>query len=352
VTTPVAGAHYPRSLGELLAWFRSDEDCLDYLEWLRWPDGFTCPRCDHAGGWPLGDGRIECGGCHKRTSLTAGTIFDKTRTPLTVWFHACWLFATAKDGISAQHLQRALEIGSYQTAWAMLHRLRQVLVRPGRDRLAGTVEVDETYIGGQEPGLPGGRAYGKKVLTGIAVEVRPPRGIGRCRMAPLADFSSATLLSFITDNVEPGATVITGGLNAYRALPGHGYVHDRRVQQAARARGEDPGELLPAVHRVASLCKRWLLGTHQGSADEAHLPAYLNEFVFRFNRRRPRSRGMVFYRVMELAAGHTPVRYRDLLATSRPRAGQAPPGTRGKPPSLERPPAQRPWRATQPSGSG
>jgi transposase-like protein len=352
VTTPVAGAHYPRSLGELLAWFRSDEDCLDYLEWLRWPDGFTCPRCDHAGGWRLGDGRIECGGCHRRTSLTAGTIFDKTRTPLTVWFHACWLFATAKDGISAQHLQRALEIGSYQTAWAMLHRLRQVLVRPGRDRLAGTVEVDETYIGGQEPGLPGGRAYGKKVLTGIAVEVRPPRGIGRCRMAPLADFSSATLLSFITDNVEPGATVITDGLNAYRALPGHGYVHDRRVQQAARARGEGPGELLPAVHRVASLCKRWLLGTHQGSADEAHLPAYLNEFVFRFNRRRSRSRGMVFYRVMELAAGHTPVRYRDLLATSRPRAGQAPPGTRGKPPSLERPPAQRPWRATPPSGSG
>jgi transposase-like protein len=352
VTTPVAGAHYPRSLGELLAWFRSDEDCLDYLEWLRWPDGFTCPRCDHAGGWRLGDGRIECGGCHRRTSLTAGTIFDKTRTPLTVWFHACWLFATAKDGISAQHLQRALEIGSYQTAWAMLHRLRQVLVRPGRDRLAGTVEADETYIGGQEPGLPGGRAYGKKVLTGIAVEVRPPRGIGRCRMAPLADFSSATLLSFITDNVEPGATVITDGLNAYRALPGHGYVHDRRVQQAARARGEGPGELLPAVHRVASLCKRWLLGTHQGSADEAHLPAYLNEFVFRFNRRRSRSRGMVFYRVMELAAGHTPVRYRDLLATSRPRAGQAPPGTRGKPPSLERPPAQRPWRATPPSGSG
>jgi hypothetical protein len=175
VTTPVAGAHYPRSVGELLAWFGSDEDCLDYLEWLRWPDGFTCPRCDHAGGWRLGDGRIECGGCHKRTSLTAGTIFDKTRTPLTVWFHACWLFATAKDGISAQHLQRTLEIGSYQTAWAMLGRLRSVLVRPGRDRLAGTVEVDETCIGGEEPGLSGGRRRGKKVLTAIAVEVREPR---------------------------------------------------------------------------------------------------------------------------------------------------------------------------------
>jgi transposase-like protein len=349
---PVAGAHYPRTTGEFLAWFGTDEDCLDYLEWLRWPDGFSCPGCGHAGGWRLADGRIKCGGCGARTSLTAGTIFDRTRTPLTVWFHACWLFATAKDGISAQHLQRALGIGSYQTAWAMLHRLRSVLVRPGRDRLAGTVEVDETYIGGEEPGLPGGRAYGKKVLTGIAVEVRPGKGIGRCRMAPLADFSSATLVAFIKENVEAGATVITDGLNAYRALPGHGYAHDRRVQRAARARGEDPGELLPAVHRVASLCKRWLLGTHQGSVDEAHLPAYLNEFAFRFNRRRSRSRGMVFYRIMELAAGHTPVRYRDLLATSRPRPGQAPPGTRGKPPSLERPPANRPWRGATPIRSG
>jgi transposase-like protein len=349
---PVAGAHYPRTTGEFLAWFGTDEDCLDYLEWLRWPDGFSCPGCGHAGGWRLADGRIKCGGCGARTSLTAGTIFDRTRTPLTVWFHACWLFATAKDGISAQHLQRALGIGSYQTAWAMLHRLRSVLVRPGRDRLAGTVEVDETYIGGEEPGLPGGRAYGKKVLTGIAVEVRPGKGIGRCRMAPLADFSSATSVAFIKENVEAGATVITDGLNAYRALPGHGYAHDRRVQRAARARGEDPGELLPAVHRVASLCKRWLLGTHQGSVDEAHLPAYLNEFAFRFNRRRSRSRGMVFYRVMELAAGHTPVRYRDLLATSRPRPGQAPPGTRGKPPSLERPPANRPWRGATPIRSG
>jgi transposase-like protein len=352
VTTPVAGAHYPRSVGELLAWFGSDEDCLDYLEWLRWPDGFTCPRCDHAGGWRLGDGRIECGGCHKRTSLTAGTIFDKTRTPLTVWFHACWLFATAKDGISAQHLQRALEIGSYQTAWAMLGRLRSVLVRPARDRLAGTVEVDETYIGGDEPGLRGGRQRGKKVLTAIAVEVREPRGIGRCRIAPVADGSAESLHSFVSEAVEPGSTVITDGWQGYAGIGKLGYRHQRRSQRAARARGQDPGEVLPAVHRVASLCKRWLLGTHQGSVDEAHLPAYLNEFVFRFNRRRSRSRGMVFYRVMELATGHTPVRYRDLLATSRPRTGQAPPGTRGKPPSLERPPAQRPWRAAPPINSG
>ena len=342
-----AGVHYPRSTGEFQAWFRTDEDCLDYLEWLRWPGSFICPRCGDGTGWRLGDGRLECAGCSSRTSVTAGTIFDRTRTPLTVWFTACWLFATQKDGISALSLQRSLEIGSYQTAWAMLGRLRSVLVRPGRDRLAGTVEVDETYIGGDEPGLRGGRAPGKKVLTGIAVEVREPKGIGRCRMAVLADGSSASLHPFVTDHVRPGATVITDAWMGYHGLAGLGYVHQRRSQRAARARGEDPGELLPAVHRVASLAKRWLLGTHQGSVDEAHLPGYLNEFTFRFNRRRSASRGLVFYRLLELAAGHDPVRYRDLIVRQRSKAPPAPPGTRGHPPSLERPRANRPWRAAE-----
>jgi hypothetical protein len=350
---PVAGVHYPRSAGEFQAWFRTDADCLDYLEWLRWPDGFVCPGCGHTSGWRLGDGRLRCAGCGARTSVTAGTIFDRTRTPLTVWFTACWLFATQKNGVSALSLQRALEISSYQTAWAMLHRLRSVLVRTGRDRLAGTVEVDETYIGGEEPGLRGGRARGKKVLTGIAVEIREPKGIGRCRMAPLADLSAASLHPFVADHVESGTTVITDAWQGYHGIAGLGYVHQRRSQRAARARGDDPVQLLPAVHRVASLAKRWLLGTHQGSVDEAHLPAYLDEFVFRFNRRRSRSRGLVFYRVLELAVGHDPVRYQDLIAARRPRVVPLrPPRAGGHPPSLDRPVAGRPWRAATPIRSG
>jgi len=353
VDHPRAGTHYPRSVGEFQAWFRTDADCLDYLEWLRWPAGFSCAGCDYDEGWRLGDGRFKCSRCGGRTSVTAGTIFDRSRTPLTVWFNACWLFATGKDGVSALSLKRTLEIGSYQTVWAMLHRLRSVLVRPGRDRLAGMVEVDETYIGGEESGLPGGRARGRKVLTGIAVELREPKGFGRCRMLPLADASAASLHPFVTDHVEPGATIVTDGWQGYRGLEKLGYVHDRRSQRAARARGEDPGELLPAVHRVASLAKRWLLGTHQGSVDDAHLPSYLNEFVFRFNRRRSRSRGMVFYRVLELAVAHDPVRYHDLIATKRPRAvPPTPPQARGHPPSLERPPANRPWRTAGLDGSG
>ena len=347
-SVPLAGAHYPASAGEFMAWFSTDADCLDYLEWLRWPGGFVCPDCGHARGWRLGDGRFECSGCGGRTSVTAGTIFDRTRTPLTVWFTACWLFSIGKGGISALSLKRTLEIGSYQTAWAMLHRLRSVLVRPGRDRLSGVVEVDETYFGGEEPGLRGGRAKGKKSLVAIAVERREPKGFGRCRMAILADASTDSLQAFLTDHVQEGSTVITDGWAPYRKATGDRYTHQRHV-----AGGPQAAKLLPGVHRVASLAKRWLLGTHQGSADDAHLASYLGEFVFRFNRRRSRSRGLVFYRVLELAVAHEPVRYRDLVLNPQPKkTPPRPPGARGKPPSLERPPAKRPWRAADLHSSG
>lgn len=343
---PRAGTHYPGSTGDFHVWFPTDADCLDYLEWLRWPHGFVCPDCEHSAAWRMADGRFRCVACDSQTSVTAGTIFHRTRTPLTVWFRACWMFATAKNGVSAMNVKQVLEIGSYQTAWAMLHRLRSVLVRPGRDRLTGRVEIDETFIGGAEPGLTGGRAKGKKVLTGIAVEVREPTGIGRCRMAPLVDASSESLHVFVKDHVEPGATVITDGWSGYLGVEDLGYVHDRRSQRAAKARGEDPEALLPAVHRVASLTKRWLLGTHQGAPAEDHLSRYLNEFVFRFNRRTSRSRGMLFYRVLELAVAHGPVRYADLIVNRRPRkVPPVPPQKRGKPPSLERAPANRPWRS-------
>ena len=199
--------HYPRSAGALRSWFGTDADCLDYLDyldWLRWPHGFLCPECGQAGGWRVADGRHKCSGCGKRTAVTAGTLFDRRRTPLTVWFEAIWLLAWGKDGMSALSLQRSLRIGSYATAWAMLHRLRAVLIRPGRDRLTGTVEVDETYIGGEEPGLAGGRAKGKKALVGVAVEVFEPRGIGRARMQILTDASAESLGAFVTAHVEPG----------------------------------------------------------------------------------------------------------------------------------------------------
>ena len=341
IAAPVAGIHYPRSLGELRSWFVTDADCLDYLEWLRWPNGFVCPRCGQLGGWRLGDDRFRCAACRSCTSVTAGTIFDRTRTPLTVWFMAAWLFATQKDGVSAQSVQRALEIGSYQTAWAMLHRLRSVLVRPGRERLTGIVEVDETFIGGEEPGLRGGRARGKKSLVGIAVEVKEPRGLGRCRMAIIDDASAASLHPFVTANIEPGASVITDAWQGYAGINDLGYVRDRRSQRAARLRGDDPFALLPNVHRVASLAKRWLLGTHQGSVDEAHLQSYLDEFVFRFNRRTSRSRGL---RVPPRAPARRRPRTRPLPRPHRQRHAEEAPADwwRLGSPTQPRPPSSRP----------
>lgn len=341
---PVQGVDYPDSEGEFRSWFGTDSDCLDYLAWLRWPSGFVCQRCGHAGGWRLGDGRIRCVGCGARTSVTAGTIFDRTRIPLTVWFCACWIFATEKRGVSAQSLQRILGIGSYQTAWAMLHRRRSVLVRPGRERLQGMVEVDESFFGGEEAGS-GGRHRGNKVLVGVAVEVHAPNGFGRCRMAILDDSSAASLHPFVTANVEAGATVITDAWTGYVGLEKLGYQHQPRSHRAARLAGEEVNQLLAGAHRVDSLAKRWLLGTHQGSVDSAHLQAYLDEFVFRFNRRGSHSRGLVFHRLLQLAVDHQPVRYLELIAEPSP-TGQRP-GIGGglRTQSLERPRAHRPWRA-------
>ena len=268
---PRVGTHYPRSTGEFQAWFRTDADCLDYLDWVRWPGGFTCPSCGH-GGWRLGDGRYECAGCHGRTSATAGTIFDRTRTPLTVWFTACWLFATQKDGVL--RAEPAAVAGDR----LLPDRVGDAAPAAVGAGAAGPGPAVRDGRGGRDvhrrpgAGARGGRAKGKKVLTGIAVEVGPPRGIGRCRMAALADASAESLNPFITGAVEPGSTVITDAWQGYSGLRSLGYTRERRSQRAARARGEDPGELLPSVHRVAGLAKRWLLGTHHGAVDEAHLP--------------------------------------------------------------------------------
>ena len=224
--------------------------------WTTWSGcgGRTgrCPRCGQLGGWRLGDGRFRCAACRSCTSVTAGTIFDRTRTPLTVWFMAIWLFATQKDGVSAQSVQRALEISSYQTAWAMLHRVRSVLVRPGRERLTGTVEVDETFIGGEEPRLRGGRARGRSPCG------RGRRGQGAHGVRSLPDGDPRRRLRrplhpFVTTHVEVGATVITDAWPGYSGINEFGYSRDRRSQRAARLRGDDPFTLLPGVRRVASL---------------------------------------------------------------------------------------------------
>ncbi len=243
---PIAGLDYPGSDAEFAAWFPDEEACWDYLEWLRWPDGFRCPRCPSRRGWRLGVGRFECALCGRQASVTAGTIFDKTRTPLRLWFEAAWLMTSQKHGVSALGVQRALGLGSYQTAWAMLHRLRVVMVRPGRERLGGHIEVDETYVGGVEEGVAG-RETQTKLIVAIAVEIRNPKGFGRVRMQSVPDVSKDSLIPFVSGAIEPGATVHTDGWPAYLALPKHGYVHERTVISAQH----DPAHVvMPGRHNL------------------------------------------------------------------------------------------------------
>jgi transposase-like protein len=302
---------YPRTLAEFDARFRTEEACRTYLVQLRWPDGFRCPACGHEKAWPVRTVLLQCASCGRQTSATAGTIFQDTRTPLTTWFRAMWCVTTPKTGMSALGLQQVLGLGSYKTAWTWRHKLRRAMVRPGRDRLQGRVEVDETYWGAEEPGVRG-RQLVDKVLIAVAVEQVGRHGLGRVRMRRVLDASADSLQAFVEEAIEPGSRVHTDGWLGYERLEKRGYHHRITFQQGHRA---SPADLLPRVHRVVSLLKRWLLGTHHGAVSVAHLNYYLDEFTFRFNRRRSRHRGKLFYRLVQQAVAVEPVPYKRLIAT-------------------------------------
>lgn len=280
---------YPKSLREFQARFSTDEACLQYLIALRWPDGFACPGCDGREAWATSRGLLHCQRCGKQTSVTSGTVLHGVRKPLTLWFQAMWHVTSQKYGANALGLKRVLELGSYQTAWEWLQKLRRAMVRPDRDRLSGTVQVDETYIGGKKKPGKRGRGAAGKVAVGVAVEDKAEQGIGRIRLAVLPDVSGSSLGAFVEKSVAPGSLVVTDGWDGYGVLPSRGYRHGIC---------EGPDQLsLP--HLVASLLKRWWLGTYQGAVRRGCLPYYLDEFTFRFNRRASGSRGKLFYRLTQ-----------------------------------------------------
>jgi transposase-like protein len=298
---------YPRTLLELERRFATEQSCRAYLMALRWPQGIVCPRCGGPA-WSLARGRWLCRGCRYEASVLAGTIFQDTKLPLAIWFRAAWLVTSQKNGASALGVQRALGLRSYKTAWAMLQKLRRGMVRPGRDRLGGRVEVDETYWGGPEPGLIG-RRFADKSLVIVAAQ-EDGAGIGRVRLRRILDTSKASLHGFIADSVEPGSVVRTDGLRSYLGLAG--YRHEPIV---LRQHAGTASQMLPRVHRVVSLLKRWLLGTHQGAVSPEHLDYYLDEFAFRFNRRKSASRGKLFYRLLQQAVHVPPAPYQTLIQT-------------------------------------
>lgn len=304
---------YPRTFEEFLEWFSSEDDCVRYLEWVRWPHGFVCPKCSASQGWRTERGLWHCKQCGRQTSATAGTVFEDSRKPLRLWFHVMWLLMAQKTGISAKNLCDTYGFGSYQTAWGWLQKLRSVMVRIGRERLAGGVEVDETYIGGTEVGVKGRNPLSAKVLVAIAVEFKKER-LGRVRFRCIPDASGESLEAFVTENVEPGSKVTTDGWQGYAGLKAAGYGHQRKIASGT-------AETMPHVHLVASLLKRWLGATHQGAVTPAHLQAYLDEFAFRFNRRLSPHRGMLFYRLMQQSATARPPAVKDFYDSTPQPAG-------------------------------
>lgn len=287
---------------EFDARFPTEESCRAFLFQLRWPDGFRCPYCDASKGWSLRGERVECSGCAKQVSVTSGTILHKTRKPLRTWFQAMWWICTQKTGGSAKGLQRLLGLGSYETAWTWLHKIRRAMILAEREPLERLVEVDDAYIGGEEAGARGRQSF-KKAALAVAVEVPGPkkRGVGRIRLLHVPDFSAGALLPFVCENVQEGSHIVTDGWDGYAKLKAAGYRHEVRLGGA---------ELLPHVHLVISLLKRWLLGTHQGAVRPKQLQYYLEEFTFRFNRRKSQRAGKIFYRMLQGVGASDPLTYR------------------------------------------
>jgi len=303
---------YPRTLLEFEARFATEEACREYLRQSRWPEGFVCPRCEGGTAWSATRGRLICGSCRHQTSVTAGTIFENTRKPLRLWFRTIWHVTSRKNGGSAMGLQRVLGLGSYRTAWTWLHQLRRAMVRPGRDGLSGRIVVDQTYVGGKEAGVHGRETQTKALVVVAAQE--DGRGMGRIRMARVPDASAASLQGFIQDVIEPGSVVHTDGWEGYRNLEQEGYRHEVTVLRNAGK--EAAVRLMPRVHRLAALLKRWLLGTHQGAVSPKHLDYYLDEYAFRFNRRKSRSRGKLFHRLVQQAVQIDPSPYNSIVGGS------------------------------------
>ena len=304
----IAGKDYPRTYREFVTMFLDDKSCREFLYKLRWNDGFICPKCKVSSiPWEQTHKRLVCPNCRHQTTVTTGTIFDKTRMPLTTWLEAAWHITTAKNGMSAKTFEQTLGI-SYVTAWTMLQRFRVSMVNIEREKLSGKVEVDETQVGGVDVGGKRGRSS-KKSLVVIAIEIHESKGFGRTRMRYIPDASSSSLTDFIKDVMHTDSTICTDGWSGYNELKSLEYNHEITVMTHS---ADQAHVSMPGVHRIASLLKRWILGTHQGSFSQEHLQSYLEEYTFRFNRRLSKNRGLVFRRLLEQAVNTSPVTRKDV----------------------------------------
>ena len=294
---------FPKNETEFDKRFSKPEACYQYLFAMRWPDGFACAKCGHTQYWKSSRGLYICRHCEHQHSLTAGTMLHGSKKPITSWFKAMWWFTTRKSGVNAVNLQSLLGLGSYTTAWCWLQKLRSCTIRPGREKLSGTVEVDEFYLGGEHSGKRG-RGAEHKCSVVAAVE-KKGRKLGRIRLQHIDDCSQKSLMQFITNTIDPASLVTTDGWRGYGSELSKNYDHEKVLQ----CKAEDKSKTLPGVHLVASLVKRLFLGTFQGRFDSKNLQRYLDEYVFRFNRRNSTHVGKKFMRIVQQTMVTKPVSY-------------------------------------------
>jgi transposase-like protein len=308
---------FPRTEVEFRARFADESLCREHLARRKWPGGFRCGHCDGRAAYFLPSKRVvyECAGCGHQISVIAGTIFEQSKKPLALWFRAIFEVTASKQGISTAELQRKLGVGSYQTAWSWLQKIRTAMVRPDRQPLAGEVEIDESYVGGPEPGKPG-RAAEKKAIVAAAVEKRG-KSCGRVRLGLLANVSAGTLIGFVQKHLGGDETAHTDGWSGYAKLGKTGYQH---IVSVLSQLDQTAAAVLPRVHLIFSLLKRWILGTHQGSVSLKHLDGYLEEFTFRFNRRRARWITHGAERLLGIAMATPPRPFWNIVGHPRPQA--------------------------------
>src|SRR6516225_9237637 len=307
----VARPPFPKTLRQFQVDFATEEDCQQYLAACRWPEGFVCPRCGHIRAYELvSQRRHQCVQCRHQVSLTSGTILHRTKIPLTHWFWAAYLMTIDKRGVSALLLQRQLGLTCYETAWMMLHKLRRAMVNAARETLRGEVEVDDTWIGGEQAGLQGSRQLKDRraALVLVAIEKRG-RASGRTRMSVIPDFKAATIMSFLSKYVVPGSTIYTDGLKSFSGLLEVGFKHIVRNQPLRSELRRGARSAVPLADRAIGNLQQWLIGTYHG-VSKGQLQVYLDEFIFRHNRRK--TPAAAFQTLLGLGTGRKSTKYEQI----------------------------------------
>lgn len=302
---------FPKTLPEFERKFSSESACRSYLLTARWGGKPRCGKCDHQRVYALSSGLWECSACGHQTSLTAGTPMEGTRKDLRVWFRAMWEVVSRKNGISAKDLQRVMGFGSYKTAWSWLHKIRRCLVNPESEPLRGSVQMDEGYLGGRRKGDQRGLSPDDKAVILVAAEVAD----GRVRLEHAPNAKNESAASFVKRRIADDATIITDGGGIYNRKTLDQRPHEAHVQTPSE---REQNDAVQVCHWTIANLKRWWLGTHHGAISDKHLQSYLDEFTFRYNRRKTKGVGRLVARVIENLVGLGSITMRNIIDHTKP----------------------------------